>query len=352
MSAKESISCVERVPAYQLFNGASVFVAAFLGSPVAGASLVAINYRRLGETRKAIAAVVIGVAVTALAVALATFIPAGASTAVALALALATRSAAQLAQGKAVEHHIREGGMLSSKWAAAGVGVAFIVVIFGAIFLFEFAREQSTKVVIGSKDEVYYSGSATKQDARSLGEALKSTGYFRDRGVTVLLSKNEKDTVISFVVKDGVWNQPDMVAAFEEIGREIAPAAGGFPIKVRLVNLSREVEKEATVGKVVVGRKDELYYSGSATEADAKALGQSLKSAAFFQDRGVTVLLSKDDNGSTVSFVVAEGTWDNSDQVADFERLVRQSAASLGGLPVHLRLVNSRLEIKKILTVS
>lgn len=352
MSTDDSVPSVEETGAYRLFNGTSIFIAAFLGSVLAGAVLIAINYRRLGQARKAIATVVIGIAVLALAITVATLIPTAASTAVALGLAFATKGVAQLLQGEEIEQHVRQGGMLSSKWAAAGVGLGFVAVIFGGVLLFEFALEQNSRVVIGSKDEVYYSGSATKQQARSVGEALKSAGYFRDRGVTVLLSRSDQGAVISFVVKDGAWDRPDMVAAFEEIGREIAPAAGGFPIKVRLVNLQREPEKEATVGKVIVGRKDELYYFGSATEADAKALGESLKSAAFFQDRGVTVLLAKDDNGSTVSFVVSEGTWDNSDQVSGFERLVRQSAGSIGGLPIHVHLVNSRLEIKKAITVS
>jgi hypothetical protein len=141
-----------------------------------------------------------------------------------------------------------------------------------------------------------------------------------------------------------------MVSGFEELGRQIAPKVGGFPIKVRLINSDRETKKEVTVGKTIIGTKDEIYYYGSATEADGKALGQALKTDGFFTDKGITVLLAKD-GGTAVSFVVSEGVWDNPASVAAFEKIVRQLASSIGGLPIQLRLVNPTLEVKKEIMV-
>ena len=44
---------------------------------------------------------------------------------------------------------------------------------------------------------------------------------------------------------------------------------------------------------VTIGTKDQVMYSGTATQADATALGNALKAAGYFQDRGVNVVLSK-----------------------------------------------------------
>ena len=336
------------IPAYTLFNAQSVGLATFLGAPIAGGILMAVNYRRLGKGSKAAAVVVIALLVTALALWLGSLMPQGASAAIALALFFGARSAAKALQGAAVEQHVRQGGKLGSRWAAAGLGIALLAIIVGGYLLVDFAL--NPKVQIGSKDEVYYSGSATKQDALTLGGALKTVGFLSDRGVTIFLSKGAGGTVVSFVVKEGTWNDANSVTTFEEIGRQIAPSVGGFPIKVRLINPKREVKKEVTVGKAVIGTKDEIYYFGSATEADAKALGQALQTAGFFRDAGFSVLLSKGD-GTVISFVVREGLWDEPGHVANFETITRQVASSAGGLPIKLRLLNNALETKKEVAV-
>jgi hypothetical protein len=263
-------------------------------------------------------------------------------------LFLAARGAAKGLQGTAVEQHVRQGGKLGSKWVAAGLGLGVLAIVVGGYVVVYSAR--NPKVQIGSKDEVYYSGSASKQDAQTLGEELKTIGFLSDRGVSVFLSKGKGGTVVSFVVKEGTWNNASSVANFEEIGREIAPSVGGFPIQVRLVNSNRDVKKEVTAGKAIIGTKDEIYYLGSATEAEAKALGQALQTAGFFRDAGFSVLLSKGD-GTVIGFVVKEGFWEEPENVATFEKITRQVASSAGGLPIKLRLLNNTLETKKEVAV-
>jgi hypothetical protein len=121
---------------------------------------------------------------------------------------------------------------------------------------------------------------------------------------------------------------------------------GGFPIKVRLVDSARAIRKELAVGKVTIGAKDTIYYFGSAAEGDAKALGQELQAAGYLQDIGASVVLSKGD-GTVVSFVIQEGVWERPEAVAGFERLAHLVAASIGGLPIKLRLLNPEMETRK-----
>jgi len=338
-------------PAYTLFDANAVSLATFFGTPVAGASLMALNDRRLGRGGRAVTTLVLAVAATALVVLLGWNMPQGLSAPIAIALVVAMRYFALYQQGAAVKDHLQQGGRLGSRWVAFWVGLAFLVAIFAVVFLAVFVptylANKGPKVVIGSRDEIYYSGSATKDDAQALGNALKSSGYFADKGVTVLLEKGNNGTVVSFVVKDGIWDQTDMVSLFEEMGREVAPTVGGFPIKLRLVNDARDVKKESIVGSAVFGGKDHVYYQGSATESQAQALGQALQSADYFSGKGADVFLSRHSDGVVLSLIVGDGVWNDSALVADFEKIARQAAPTVGGLPIRLRLLNTSMEVKK-----
>jgi len=232
------------VPSYRLFDSNSVLIAAILGSPVAGVALMALNWRRLGQGKKGLAAFLIGIVATVLASLLGYYVPSSGSIAIGILIALGTKGAAQYFQGPTLAEHVARGGQLASRWAATGVGLAFlalfsIIVIVGALGL-----GGQHRLVVGTKDEVYFTGTATQDDARALGEGLKKAGYFEDRGFTVILSKDSDGTAISFVVKDGVWDDAAMASGYQELGRGLAPAVGGLPIKVRLINTLKQTKKE------------------------------------------------------------------------------------------------------------
>jgi hypothetical protein len=127
--------------------------------------------------------------------------------------------------------------------------------------------------------------------------------------VTVLLHKGIGGTAISFGVQDGVWNQAGMLSGFEELAREVAPAVGGFPVQVQLVDSKMDVEETSTVGKVSFDGGDTVFYEGSATKAQARALGQQFESKGFFTGKGVDVFLTRHDDGTTLAFIVAEEVW-------------------------------------------
>jgi hypothetical protein len=307
------------------------------------------NDARLKRTGRGILVFLSAVIVTGLTTLVGWNIPHGLPATFWVLLLIATIFIARRMQGPAVAEHVRRGGKLGSKWAAFGLGILFLAVIFGVVFLIVFVQAlaaRGPKVVVGTKDEVYYTGSATQADATALGNQLKSIGYFSDKGVTVLLDKGQSGTVVSFVVKEGIWDKPDMVASFDEIGRAVAPSIGGLPIEVRLVNNDRDVKNTTTVGKVAFGN-DHIYYLGSATQAQAQALGQELKTDGFFVDKGFDVFLSKQADGTSLSFVVGDGAWDNAEMVASFEKIARDAAPAVGGLPIHLHMVNTSLEVKK-----
>lgn len=333
------------IPSYKLFDSDAVTVASVLGGPVPGTMLMACNYRRLGQNDNAAAMLFAGLAGTAAIAWLVSLLPSGTSAVVGVLLVVAMRNIANSLQGPAVDNHVNRGGGLGSKWAAAGVGTVFLALVCAAIFTPAINKGfHGPKVTIGS-GEVYYSGSASSEEATALGEQLKTLGYFGDQEVTVSLSKDPDGTILSFVVKDGIWDQPNMISSFEEIGREVAPTIGGFPIKVRFVNSTQETQKELMVGKLSVGN-GAVYYLGAANELDAKAVGDALQAGGFPVSKSFDAFVSKGKTDTTISFVIVRG-WDDPAVLAYFDKIVRQAAPSIGGLPVKLCLINSALQVVK-----
>ena len=154
---------------------------------------------------------------------------------------------AKALQGEAVRQHTSQGGRLASRWAAGGAGIAVLVALLAIIVGYGYIDTPCAKVMIGERDEVYYAGAATEEDARTLGAALKTVGYFQDTGASVIISKGSDGSTVSFVVKAGYWTDPDHLAAFEKIGRGIADSVGGLPIKVRLLNSDLDKKAEVVV---------------------------------------------------------------------------------------------------------
>jgi hypothetical protein len=238
------------------------------------------------------------------------------------------------------------GRHIASTWLPYGVGLLLLAcLVFRGVGVITKPKTPVSKAIIGTKDEVYYARPVTPEDAAALGRALQSTGFFNDRGSSVMLTRNKGVTVVSFVLDDGVWDRPASVAGFEELGRRIATPIGGFPIQIHLVDSVWTVHKSLGVGKVTIGAKDVMYYLGSATEDDAQALGKALRDAGYLADLGVTVVVSKG-AGAAIGFVVGEGVWDQRDAVAGFGRLGRRVAGSIGGLPIQVRLLNAEMETK------
>ena len=239
------------------------------------------------------------------------------------------------------------------------VAAKLLALTFGAILvstLAIWARHPSPrlaipKAMIGTRDEVYYYHASTEADAQALGQALTLTGFLNNRGTTVLLSKGSAGTIVSFVLNDGAWERSETIDSFEEIGRRIAPAIGGFPITVRLIDSARTLQRELTIGRVPMGARDEIYYFGSATAADATALGNALQAAGFLTGRGASVTVSKVTLGggvqTAVSLVLDGDSWNRPLVVAELEGLARKVAPSVGGLPISLRLLNAQMEPEK-----
>jgi hypothetical protein len=102
------------------------------------------------------------------------------------------------------------------------------------------------------------------------------------------------------------------------------------------------------VGEVSFDGSDGVYYEGSATKAEAQALGRRFESMGFFRGKGANVFLIRhDDDGTILAFVIVGEAWNDPRRVSSLEAVVRDVAPTVGGLPIDMHLVNTQLEVKK-----
>jgi hypothetical protein len=233
-------------PAYRVYSPGDVALATFLGAPVAGAIVLALNYRKWGQKPLAAAAVAVGFLVTAVFFWLAwitpSYIPAFVFL---LPQVVGGYFVAKWLQGRRVEAHLAAGGPKASTGRAALIGLAFTVLWVGAFAVWFFSSGVNPGALMDSRDwvdfghgqTVYYSEGATRNDARHFGEALKDAGYFDDTVPTEVFIKGRAgDHEISFVGIEGAWDDETNLDYIELLVEYIAADIGGEPIKVLLLN--------------------------------------------------------------------------------------------------------------------
>jgi hypothetical protein len=338
---------------YALFDVRAICLASLFGTPLAGGLLMAHNYRRLRAPGKAFAVVLITGILALVLFVLGVAIPA-LSWKISLLLSYAMRLAAPRLQGDILKQHVAAGGSLGSGGKAVGLGLALALLVFGGAYAVAAAQKQpglGPSVKVGQHDDVYYTGSATREQAETLGKALKEDGFFTDAGADVTLNKTAEATTLSFIVKDGVWDDAETVKGFEILTQQIAPLVGGLPVKLQLLNRDREKMTESNIGSVTLG-KDEVFYFGSVTQEDARKLTKALTDEGYLQGRGADVFLARHKQGTGVWFVVSDGIWDKPQDVTNFVTIVKSIAPSVGGLPITLRLLNTSLVTKKEVAVA
>ena len=101
-----------------------------------------------------------------------------------------------------------------------------------------------------------------------------------------------------------------------------------------------------------VSDKESVNYSGNATEADAKALGEALKADGYLSGKNeVDVLLKKSDKDGTVVSFVGEWNWTDEKVVSAFQQIGADIAAKGLGKPLTIRLLDTHLNSKNEIKV-
>jgi hypothetical protein len=101
--------------------------------------------------------------------------------------------------------------------------------------------------------------------------------------------------------------------------------------------------------KITYASGEEVYYTKGATEADARALGESLRQSGFFDGkRPKSVRVSLDGNRLVISFIVTDRALRDPKLQDTFRTLGQQaSQQAFGGRPVEVELCDQYFEVKK-----
>jgi hypothetical protein len=220
-------------PEYKLFKYTAVALATALGSVLAGAIVMAINYKRLGRP-SAMWAWLIGGMVALTAIMALPDLP-GASLVVYSSMQIVGMyHLAKAMLKKHLDKHLLAGGRLVSLWWSAGVGLIALVLVVPIGLTVETLTERS--VQISQCERIVCSGTATVKDAMALGKALQQQGYF-DGSVEAEAEISKiwwSMPTITFVVAGEV--DEEMTEQFRQLGKDIAGSVGGLPVKLKLVN--------------------------------------------------------------------------------------------------------------------
>lgn len=124
--------------------------------------------------------------------------------------------------------------------------IAVIAIIVVGLIYFGRQSMMGKKYKVSDKESINYSGNATEDEAKKLGEMLKKMGLLTGaRDADVLLKKDDKEgTVISFVVNS---TDEAVVADFRTIGEAAAKDGFGKPMTVKLLDDHLNTKKEIKI---------------------------------------------------------------------------------------------------------
>ena len=220
-----------------LYAVGHIATATFLGSPLAGCILMALNYRRI-DPDKSVLTIILGVLVTGIVLAFAFVLPDNFPNAVLpAAYTGAIAWVAEKKQGPAIRAAAAAGEPKASHWRAVGIGLATLIPVMLVLFAVVFSLPED-KVTFGpeQQQEIYFEEGATEQDARKLYAALSESKVFVDQPASAHIKREKHGWLVTLIVADGTWNDPETLAFFETLAAELRVTLGGDPVRIALAN--------------------------------------------------------------------------------------------------------------------
>ncbi|MEZ4332452.1 MAG: hypothetical protein R3F35_11895 [Myxococcota bacterium] len=227
-------------PGHALYSQRQIAWSSFLGGPIAGAWQLAVNYRRLGNEDAFWGMLFAGLALELAAGLAALLAPTdfpnrvipGAYCSILSGLAWAL-------QRRPLATHVRSGGAIASNPRSLAVASSSLVATLAlAVAADEWLPVRSWNYVASGENGVYYEGGASRADADALIDRLEAIGLFEEAtGVEVTLRRGGRAVELRIPLAGGAWDDPEVVAFFEEIRPELGDALDASrPIEIHLCN--------------------------------------------------------------------------------------------------------------------
>ncbi len=226
------------ITAPRLYSVGQITGATFLGGPLSGGVLLALNYRALGEPARALKALVAGAVAMVVLVALIAVLPEGVPNGVIpVAYTIAMGQIAHSLQGARIAQHLEAGGAKGSHWRTAGLGCGGLVVFFVLAMAVLLALPQDKIEVYDS--EVIWEDGATEEQARLVADYMTDIGVFgpEKNGITITVAQPDDALQLQFIIVDLGWEDAGKVASFQTIGDDFSEVAlEGAPVEVWMCN--------------------------------------------------------------------------------------------------------------------
>ena len=235
-------------PDPRLYSPNHISLAAFLGSPLAGALLMALNYRRVGLRPAATRAALLGLAATAVLMPLAMVLPDWIPGPVLpIAYVLSMRQLAMMIQRSRLTpllSQLQPEAPPVSWGKAAGVGLGCLVVVFGGVVGLAMAWPES-KLAYG-KAEIHFGDGASEADARRVGGYLEQIGVAHKNEFSVHLARQDKILLVKFVITSKEAREdPRTAAAYQDLANKLSSEVfEAAPVQIQLCNEYLMVKKK------------------------------------------------------------------------------------------------------------
>ncbi len=214
-----------------------IVAATFLGGPMAGAWLMARNYRTLDDKSAANKALLGGLLATAALIALLAVLPEGMPNGVIpVAYTLILGQIAHKLQGPQIKAKLEGGGPKGSHWVTAGIGVLCLVCFFvSAMAILLFIPEEH--IAYGDCD-VYWEDGGTEDQARLVGDYMVEIDVFApDHELDITVMQPGEAVQLEFIVNDGAWDDPGTVNSFQNVATWVSQDVfDGAPVEILMCN--------------------------------------------------------------------------------------------------------------------
>jgi hypothetical protein len=222
---------------YTMYSPGQVGLATFLGGPLGGGWLLALNFKRLGRPAQAWITIAAVVAALALLVAFAVTASNKGPMGLGLASIFIMRMIAQSLQGNDYQQHLAHEGRKASSWHAAGFGLLGLAItiaaaagVGGAIGMLGLPPHVEV-----NHAEIYYANGAKVAEANAVGQELVALGYATGGEVAVEVTRDAGRAVVAFVVKDIAFTDVHLQLQFHTLAASLSDKAlGHAPVDIWL----------------------------------------------------------------------------------------------------------------------
>jgi hypothetical protein len=343
-----------------LYSPGQVAGATFVGGPIGGGWLLAMNYRRLGAPGKARMALVLSVLAMAALVAAGLVLPKGMESALAIGDIIAMSTIARMLQGEDFERHVALGGRRGSSWHAVGIGLASLAICvgLGAALGAGYAVLRMPPHILVGKVEVRYADGGTQAEAQAVGDTLVALGAAAsDTGQTIEVRRAAGRHVVAFVVQDFVFSSDGLVLHFHDLANKLSSKVfADDPVDIWLTDDAleplRKLDWKARPHTLDLGGDHLILYRNDIEETEIQAAARVLTREGFFVPDHPSELIAMRFGATRVlAFVSAPGALDDPQIRAGLRALAAMvSKEACGDQPVDLWLLDDRMSATTKLT--